>query len=312
MSDFPAFLSALGPQVDEALDRLLPGADAEPAELHEAMRYSVLAGGKRVRPALVVLAGEAWGVRRADLLVGGAAIEMVHAFSLIHDDLPALDNDDLRRGRPTLHRARGEALAILAGDALLNRAYEVLAREPAALSAERRLQAVQTVADAVGGIGMIGGQVLDLRNEGRLAGSAAAEAEPGDAESREASARVLEGIHRLKTGALIEASTRLGGVLAGAGAEELEELAGIGAELGLLFQIGDDILDEVGSSEELGKTAGKDRRAGKLTYPSLYGLAGSRVKAQEAADRCLGLVDGLPAGRELFRALVAFLIHRGS
>lgn len=300
MNDFPSFLSALRPEVDEALDRLLPDAGTEPVEIHEAMRYSVFAGGKRVRPALVVLAGEAWGGSREDLLVGGAALEMVHTFSLIHDDLPALDDDDLRRGRPTLHRARGEAMAVLAGDALLNRAYEVLGREPASAPPERRLEAVRLVADAVGTAGMIGGQVFDLRHEGALDGDAADAVES------------LERIHRLKTGALIEASTRLGGVYAGAGPEGIEQVGRIGAELGLLFQIGDDILDEVGSSEELGKTPGKDRRAGKLTYPGLFGLEGGREKARQAADRCLALIEGLPSRRGLFRALVAFLVHRGS
>ncbi|MDE2850999.1 MAG: polyprenyl synthetase family protein [Acidobacteriota bacterium] len=303
MNDFPSFLSALRPEVDEALDRLLPDAETEPAELHEAMRYSVFAGGKRVRPALVVLAGEAWGGVREDLLVGGAALEMVHTFSLIHDDLPALDDDDLRRGRPTLHRARGEAMAVLAGDALLNRAYEVLSREPVSAPPERRLEAVRLVADAVGTAGMIGGQVFDLQHEGAL---------DGDGPAHQATVGTLERIHRLKTGALIEASTRLGGVYAGAGPEGIEQAGRIGAELGLLFQIGDDILDEVGSSEELGKTPGKDRQAGKLTYPGLFGLEGSRKKALQAADRCLALVEELPSGRGLFRALVAFLVHRGS
>ena len=328
MSDFPSFLSALGPEVDGALDRLLPGPATEPAELHEAMRYSVFAGGKRVRPALVVLAGEAWGAARKDLLAGGAALEMVHTFSLIHDDLPALDDDDLRRGRPTLHRARGEAMAVLAGDALLNRAYEVLVREPASAPPERRLAAVRVVADAVGTAGMIGGQVFDLRHEGDLAGRAregAGRRPPSDGEppgrsrrqraggpAPQAAARSLERIHRLKTGALIEASTRLGGVYAGAGPEGIEQVGRIGAELGLLFQIGDDILDEVGSSEELGKTPGKDREAGKLTYPGLFGLEASREKAAQAADRCLALIESLPSGRETFRALVAFLVHRGS
>ncbi len=300
MSEFVSFLSALGPEVDDALDRLLPDAASEPADLHEAMRYSVFAGGKRVRPALAVMAGEAWGAVRDDLLLGGAAVEMVHTFSLIHDDLPALDNDDLRRGRPTLHRARGEAMAVLAGDALLNRAYEILGREPSSAPPGRRLAAVQLVAAAVGTEGMIGGQVFDLRHEGGRAGSP------------EQAARELERIHRLKTGALIEASTRLGGVYGGAGPEGVKRLGRIGAELGLLFQIGDDILDEVGSSEELGKTPGKDRQAGKLTYPGLFGLEASRKKALEAADRCLALIEELPSRRRLFRALVAFLVHRSS
>ena len=304
MTDFAAFLSTLRPQVDEALDRLLPAAGTEPASIAEAMRYSVFAGGKRVRPALVVMAGEACGAPRRDLLAAGAAVEMVHTFSLVHDDLPALDDDDLRRGRPTLHKARGEAMAVLAGDALLNHAFEVLATEPVSAPPERRLRAVGLMARAVGTAGMIGGQVLDLEHEGAASGNGG--------RGREDAARVLERIHRLKTGALIEASTRLGGIYAGAGSDRAKLLAGIGAELGLLFQIGDDILDVVGSSEQLGKTAGKDRQAEKLTYPHLFGLDGSRRKARQAADRCLVLVEKLPAGRQLFRSLVAFLVHRGS
>ena len=304
MTDFPSFLSTLRPQVDEALDRLLPAAATEPAAISEAMRYSVFAGGKRVRPALVVLAGEACGASLPDLLPGCAAIEMIHTFSLVHDDLPALDDDDLRRGRPTLHKVQGEAMAVLAGDALLNQAFAVLAAEPASASPERRLRAVRLMAEAVGVAGMIGGQVLDLEHEGAVV--------PGGRSGRERAARILERIHRLKTGALIEASTRLGGIYAGAGNDRSKLLGGIGAELGLLFQISDDILDEVGSSEQLGKTAGKDRQAAKLTYPHLFGLDGSREKARQAADRCLALVEKLPARRRLFRSLVAFLVHRGS
>ena len=304
MTDFPSFLSTLRPQVDEALDRLLPAAATEPAAISEAMRYSVFAGGKRVRPALVVLGGEACGASLRDLLPGGAAVEMIHTFSLVHDDLPALDDDDLRRGRPTLHKTQGEAMAVLAGDALLNQAFAVLAAEPASASPERRLRAVRLMAEAVGVVGMIGGQVLDLEHEGAVV--------LGGRSGRERAAQVLERIHRLKTGALIEASTRLGGIFAGAGNDRSKLLGGIGAELGLLFQIGDDILDEVGSSEQLGKTAGKDRQAAKLTYPHLFGLDGSREKARQAADRCLALVEKLPARRRLFRSLVAFLVHRGS
>ena len=304
MTDFPAFLSTLRPRVDDALDRFLPPAAAEPAAISEAMRYSVFAGGKRVRPALAVLAGEACGASLRDLLAGAAAIEMIHTFSLVHDDLPALDDDDLRRGRPTLHTVQGEAMAVLAGDALLNQAFAVLAAEPASAPPERRLQAVGLMAEAVGVAGMIGGQVLDLEHEGA--------ATPTGRSGRERAARVLERIHRLKTGALIEASTRLGGIYAGAGSARTDLLGGIGAELGLLFQISDDILDEVGSSEQLGKTAGKDRQAAKLTYPHLFGLDGSREKVRQAADRCLALVEKLPARRGLFRSLVAFLVHRGS
>ena len=305
MSDFAAFLSALRPQVDATLDRLLPEAQAEPAGLHEAMRYSMFAGGKRIRPALVVLAGEAYGASREDLLLGGAALEMVHTFSLVHDDLPALDNDDLRRGRPTLHRARGEAMAVLAGDALLNCAFEALSREPVSAPPARRLEAVAMTAGAVGTMGMIGGQVLDLEHEGTLV-------EGGRGGGRGRVAQVLERIHRMKTGALIEVSTRLGGVYAGAGAGVSNLLGRIGAELGLLFQIADDILDVVGSSEQLGKTAGKDQQVAKLTYPQVFGLDGSREKALQAGGRCLDLVEKLPARRQLFRSLVAFLVHRSS
>ena len=304
MTDFASFLSALRPQVDDALDRLLAAGETGPAAISEAMRYSVFAGGKRVRPALVVLAGEACGARGSDLLAGGAAIEMIHTFSLVHDDLPALDDDDLRRGRPTLHKVQGEAMAILAGDALLNQAFAVLAAEPASVPPEQRLRAVRLMAEAVGVAGMIGGQVLDLKHEGA--------AVPNGRCGRNRAARVLERIHRLKTGALIEASTRLGGIYAGAGTSRARLLGELGSELGLLFQISDDILDEVGSSEQLGKTAGKDRQAVKLTYPRLFGLDRSRERARQAADRCLAMVEKLPARRQLFRSLVAFLVHRGS
>ena len=218
MTDFAAFLSTLRPRVDDALDRFLPAADEAPASIGEAMRYSVFAGGKRVRPALVAMAGEACGAPLRDLLAGAAAVEMIHTFSLVHDDLPALDDDDLRRGRPTLHKARGEAMAVLAGDALLNRAFEVLAAEPASAPPERRLRAVRRMARAVGTGGMIGGQVLDLEHEGAAAGSGG--------RGRGRAARTLERIHRLKTGALIEASTRLGGIYAGAGSERSELLGG--------------------------------------------------------------------------------------
>lgn len=304
MTDFASFLSTVRPQVDDTLDRLLPDRRRAPAAISGAMRYSVFAGGKRVRPALVVLAGEACGAPRSDLLAVGAAVEMIHTFSLVHDDLPALDDDDLRRGRPTLHKVQGEAMAVLAGDALLNQALAVLAAEPASVPPERRLCALRLMAEAVGVAGMIGGQVLDLEHEGA--------AVPNGRRERERAAQVVERIHRLKTGALIEASARLGGICAGAGTNRARLLGEIGAELGLLFQISDDILDETGSSEQLGKTAGKDRQAVKLTYPRLFGLDRSREKARQAADRCLALVEKLPSRRQLFRSLVAYLVDRGS
>ncbi len=300
MNDFPSFLAEVRPPIDAALDRLLPAASQSPERLHEAMRYAVFAGGKRIRPALVVLTGEALGLERERLLAGGSALEMIHTYSLIHDDLPALDNDDLRRGRPTLHCRYDEATAILAGDALLTLGMTILAVEPPAATADQRRRAVALVGDAVGSCGMIGGQVDDL----------AAEAEwPADAPA------ALEAIHRRKTGALLTASVRLAGIYAGSSAADDEVLAELGALLGLMFQIGDDILDVEGTSGTLGKTAGKDATARKLTYPGLYGLEESKRLLAQTRDEALALAAGLPSGKAsgsvgLFLSLIDFLSTR--
>ena len=249
---------------DEALERLLPSPHTFPPTIHQAMRHSVFAGGKRLRPILVMesarmIAGSLpEGV--ADL---GAAIEMLHTYSLIHDDLPALDNDDLRRGRPTCHKAFGEATAILAGDALQTYAYEVLAR--LACPAETRAAIIAEVAHATGTIdGMIGGQMMDL-----------------EAEHKRPDALTLEYIHRAKTGALITACLVVGGLYAGGTNDDIERLRCFGRSAGLAFQIADDILDVTQTSEQLGKTAGKDVKADKATYPSLYGLERSAQMADE-------------------------------
>jgi len=296
-ADFTAFLAALRPEVERELDRLLPAADALPARLHAAMRYSVLAGGKRLRPALVVVAGEALGAPRAHLLAGGAAVELVHTYSLVHDDLPALDDDELRRGRPTLHRAFDEATAILAGDALLTLGLTVLAREPEAVPAAVRARGAAVVGEAIGTGGMIGGQAEDL---------AAEAAWPPDPEA------ALERIHRGKTGALLVACLRLGGLYAGAGAREDAILAGYGERLGLLFQIRDDLLDLEGTAGELGKTPGKDAAAGKLTYPGLYGSAASRARIAALAAEATGLAGELGESANLLASLVVFLSERTS
>jgi geranylgeranyl pyrophosphate synthase len=290
-------LAALRGPLEIALAELLPPVESPPARLHEAMRYAVFAGGKRLRPALVVVAGEMFGAPRAVLLPGAAAVELVHTYSLIHDDLPALDDDDLRRGRPTLHRAFDEATAILAGDALLTLGLTTLAAQPATVEAARRAAAATLVGEAIGTRGMIGGQAEDL---------AAERGWPADA------AAALERIHLGKTAALLTAALRLGGLYAGVPAEVDARLAELGRALGLVFQIGDDLLDVVGSEGELGKTPGKDAAAAKLTYPELYGVEESRRRLRQTAEAASALAAGLPADAKLLRSLIDFLSERNS
>ncbi len=295
MNEFVNFLAGVRPAIDEELDRLLPAASTPPARLHEAVRYSVFAGGKRIRPALVVLAGEALGARRPTLLPGGAALEMIHTYSLIHDDLPGLDDDDLRRGRPTAHRAYDEATAILAGDALLTLGLTTLAAAPGGAAAEQRRRAVELAGTAIGTLGMIGGQVDDLAAERDW---------PADAPA------ALEAIHRRKTGALLVACLRLAGVYAGAGEELDRRLTALGERIGLMFQVADDILDVEGTAGTLGKTAGKDAAARKLTYPGLYGLNQSKRMLERTRDQALELAAELPGGGGLFAPLVHYLATR--
>lgn len=292
---FQEYAAALLPEVEAALDRVLPAESEPPERLHAAMRYSVFAGGKRVRPALAVMSGETFGVPRPALLPAAAALECIHTFSLVHDDLPALDDDDLRRGRPTVHRRFDEATAVLAGDALLALGLQTLASDPAEAPADRRARAVALVAEAVGTEGMIGGQMADLEAEERW---------PEDAGA------ALESIHDRKTGALLTAAIRLGGLYAGASVPEDDILARIGRRLGLMFQITDDLLDVEGTEERLGKAVRKDAQASKLTYPSLYGVEESRHRLARAREEALALVARLPGGGGLFASFVAFLATR--
>jgi len=296
---FTRLLAEARAKVDGELERLLPAVGQPPARLHEAMRYSVFAGGKRLRPALVLLAGRTFGAVTADLLAGAAAVEMVHTYSLIHDDLPALDNDDLRRGQPTLHRRFDEATAILAGDALLTLGLTVLAEHPEALAGELRAGAVALVGRAIGTGGMIGGQAEDLA------------AESGWPAGPEAAAAALDRIHRGKTGALLTASLRLGGVYAAVSPAEDLILRDLGGTVGLLFQIRDDILDVEGSASALGKTPGKDAAASKLTYPALHGLDRSRERLKELGQEAMDRIADLPRERESWEQLISFLDHRG-
>lgn len=279
-------------RIEEALDRLLPPEGEGPEPIHRAMRYSVFAGGKRFRPVLCIASFEAVG---GDLSAPGAprvlesaaALELVHTYSLVHDDLPALDDDDLRRGRPTNHRVFGEATAILVGDALLTLAFEALAR------ASGDAAAVALVARAAGTRGMIGGQVRDLAAEGQ--------SPPLEA---------VERMHGEKTGALIRASCELGGLLAGAPPERVETLGEYGARVGLAFQIADDLLDVEGTPERIGKPVGSDARHRKPTVASLLGPAAARERARRLAGEAARLARGLPRGA-LLEGLAAFAAERG-
>jgi geranylgeranyl diphosphate synthase type II len=291
--DIREYLSESKKLVDQYLENLLPEEKEMPVTIHKAMRYSVFAGGKRVRPILVLASGESLGGNRSVLLHLGAGIEMMHTYSLIHDDLPALDNDDLRRGRPTCHKVFGDAMAILAGDALMTRCYQVLASMPG-VSDTTRIGIISEIAYATGTVkGMIGGQVVDLESEGK----------PVDADT-------LEYIHHSKTGALLTACVRCGAMAAGASSAELESLTGFGSKIGLVFQIVDDILDVTASSEELGKTAGKDAKVEKATYPALFGLETSRKKALELKDSALQDIEAFGEKADALRHLADFVVQR--
>ncbi|HLK34698.1 MAG TPA: farnesyl diphosphate synthase [Terriglobales bacterium] len=278
---------------DAALEKLLPPGTQYPSSIHQAMRHSVFAGGKRLRPILCL---EAARLIAASLPEGaeelGAALEMLHTYSLIHDDLPALDNDDLRRGRPTCHKAFGEATAILAGDGLQTYAYEVLAR--LRCPAERRVRIIAEIAHATGTVdGMIGGQVMDL-----------------EAEHKRADAATLEYIHRSKTAALITACLVTGGIYAGGDEQQIGKLRGFGQAIGLAFQIVDDVLDVTQSSEQLGKTAGKDTATEKATYPALFGVAESVKKADALVDEASRNLESFGERAATLKELAQFLVER--
>jgi geranylgeranyl diphosphate synthase, type II len=278
---------------DGALERLLPGAATRPASIHGAMRHSVFAGGKRLRPILCIEAGR---MVAGSLPKGiddlGAALEMLHTYSLIHDDLPSLDNDDLRRGRPTCHKVYGEAIAILAGDALQTQAYQVLAR--LLCPAEARVRIIEEIARGTGTRGgMIGGQVVDL-----------------EAEHSKPNLETVEYIHRAKTAALITASIVSGGLYGGANDDEIAKLRAFGESIGLAFQIVDDVLDVTQTSEQLGKTAGKDSEAEKATYPALFGVDESLERANALLKSALTSLVDFGESAETLNSLARFLVQR--
>jgi geranylgeranyl diphosphate synthase type II len=278
--------------VDAQLERLMPRETVQPPSIHQAMRYSVFAGGKRIRPILCLESARIFEADVSAAFHPGCAIEFIHTYSLIHDDLPALDNDDLRRGKPTCHKKFGEATAILAGDALLTLAFETLAAVP--VSADRRVAMVTEIATAAGTVnGMVGGQVADLEAEGKKVG-----------------AETLEYIHRSKTAALIRASVTAGALCAGASADDVARLRSFGETIGWAFQVTDDILDVEESSAALGKTAGKDIAQQKATYPAVFGLERSHEIAQELMLKAMEELKFFGERAERLRTIAKFLVLR--
>ncbi|MEC9019071.1 MAG: farnesyl diphosphate synthase [Nitrospinota bacterium] len=281
--------------IDEQMLSFLPQGKTYPESIHEAMRYSLLAGGKRLRPVLVMAAAEAVGVDRNTILPFAVAVELIHTYTLIHDDLPSLDNDDLRRGKPTNHKVFGEAIAILAGDALLTQAFIIMTRAAGmeTVPPDCILKATHEMAGALGSTGMIGGQVVDLESEGKKINS-----------------ETLEYIHIYKTGFLIRACIRCGGILSQATKGQLSSLSSFGAHIGLAFQIIDDILDITGDQEKLGKDIGSDLTKNKATYPALYGLEESKRKAEELVEESIDCLNEFDDRADPLREIARFFVQR--
>jgi geranylgeranyl diphosphate synthase type II len=283
--------------VDEALERWVPREEEFPPQVHQAMRYSLFAGGKRLRPILALAAAEAVGGRVADALPLACSLELIHTYSLIHDDLPSMDNDDLRRGRPTSHKIFGEALAILAGDALLTEAFHLLTRPDLMkdVSHRRRLRAIFQVARAAGSLGMVGGQVMDMALQGK-----------------KIERHLLDYIHSHKTGALIAGSVGAGAIVGGASTGEYQALQAYGERLGLAFQIIDDLLDVQGEAGKLGKAVGKDASRGKATYPGLWGVAESRRRAEGLVEEALRQLKSFDGRAKPLREIAQYILQRKS
>jgi geranylgeranyl diphosphate synthase type II len=289
------YLSARRAEVDEALERLVPPAEAWPSTIHRAVRHSLFAGGKRLRPILCLAAAESTGGESRPALEPACGLEMIHTYSLIHDDLPALDNDDLRRGVPTCHVVFGEAMAILAGDALLTHGLGVFARYPAdAIYAAAKLEALQAVVNAIGTAGMIGGQVADLEASGAVSPSE----------------ELVRSIHESKTGRLIRASLAVGGILSFAEQGDLERLDRYGRAVGLAFQIKDDLLDVEADAATLGKTPGKDAAAGKVTFPGVWGVERSRRMLAASLEEAISEAAALPRGGGVLADLARYVGER--
>ncbi|MBN2420452.1 MAG: polyprenyl synthetase family protein [Deltaproteobacteria bacterium] len=281
--------------VDKALGKYLPETDSPRKELYRAMRYSLFAGGKRIRPVLCIAAAEAVGGSYKDVMPVACAFEMIHTYSLIHDDLPAMDNDELRRGKPTNHMVFGEAMAILAGDGLLTEAFRIIACPGLVkkAGAERFRKVIEIVASASGADGMVGGQALDIMAEGKKIDTS-----------------LMETIHEYKTGALLKASVTAGAILGGGSDRDIEYLEEYGKNIGLAFQISDDILDIEGDSKEMGKQTGVDIERGKNTYPSVYGMERSKILLKEIIDNAIDMLSEFKEKAEPLRQIAVYIIER--
>lgn len=293
--DIQPYLERQRKRIDCFLATLLPDEQAGPKALYDAMRYSLLGGGKRIRPILTLAAAESVGYKGEALFPYAASLELIHTYSLIHDDLPAMDNDDYRRGRLTNHKVFGEGLAVLAGDALLTMAFELCSRpindhpfDPA-----RRVEVIHELALGAGHSGMVGGQVLDIQ-----------------AENQDISVETLQTIHTYKTGKLIRAAVRIGGILGGAMPSQLESLTAYAEAIGLAFQIADDVLNLTGSREELGKEAGTDAKRGKKTYPAFYGVEGARQRAEECVSQAIAHLHEFDERADPLRGIATYIINR--
>ena len=292
--DLRAYLQEQRGKVEKALALILPEPDGPAAEVVKAMRYSLFAGGKRLRPILCIAGAEASGTDGAHVMPVACALEMIHTYSLIHDDLPAMDNDDLRRGKPTNHKVFGEAVALLAGDGLLTEAFRVMAQASLEkIRSEALLRVIHLVAEASGHQGMVGGQLTDIRSEGK-------KVEP----------ETVEFIHSHKTGALIRASVTAGAVLAGASEDRVRAISQYGAGIGMAFQISDDILDVEGDREDMGKNVGGDARKRKVTYPSVHGLGRSKETQKQWVDRAIDSLQDFDSKADPLRAIATYIIER--
>ncbi len=294
--DLKAYLKEQIGRVDAALDRYLPKEGERPESLHKSMRYSVFAGGKRVRPVLMLAACQAVGGDTEKAMPAACAIEMIHTYSLIHDDLPAMDDDDFRRGNPTNHKVFGEAIAILAGDALLTEAFKLISDPLFAAQCDpvSRLAVIHEIATCAGSYGMVGGQVVDMESEGK----------PG------MDLPTVQYIHTHKTGALIKAAVVAGAVLGGADQGKLAAITRYGEAAGLAFQIADDILDIEGTTEEIGKDAGSDQERGKATYPAVMGLAAAKEEARSMMDEAFKALEVFGAEADPLREIAAYIVKR--
>ncbi len=294
--DLKVYLKEKIALVDAALEKYLPREEERPQSLHKAMRYSIFAGGKRVRPVLMLAACEAVGGQIDKAMPAACAMEMIHTYSLIHDDLPAMDDDDFRRGRPTNHKVFGEAIAILAGDGLLTEAFKLMSdpRFAAGIDPAARLGVIHEIATCAGTYGMVGGQVVDMESEGKP----------------DMDLPTVQYIHTHKTGALIKASVVAGALLGGADDKQLAAIRRYGEAAGLAFQIADDILDIEGTTEEIGKDAGSDEARGKATYPAVMGLAAAKQEAQAMMDEAMLALEPLGAAAEPLRAIARYIVER--